>query len=39
MMKTRTGYLCALKLDVLSGAVLHETEQNFRLLLEGARGN
>jgi len=37
MMKTRIGYLCALKPDMKSGAVLHETGQHFRLLLEEAR--
>jgi small nuclear ribonucleoprotein (snRNP)-like protein len=37
MLKTRIGYLCALKLDMQSGAVLHETGQHFRLLLEEAR--
>lgn len=37
MMKTRISYLCALKLDVQSGAVLHETGQHFRLLLEETR--
>jgi hypothetical protein len=37
MMKTRISYLCALKLDVQSRAVLHETEQHFLLLLEETR--
>jgi hypothetical protein len=37
MMKTRIGYLCVLKPDMQSGAVLHETGQHFRLLLEEAR--
>jgi hypothetical protein len=37
MMRTKTGYLCALKPDMQSGAVLHETGQHFRLLLEEAR--
>jgi hypothetical protein len=33
MMKTKIDYLCALKLDMQSGAVLHETGQHLRLLL------
>jgi hypothetical protein len=37
MMKTRIGYLCTLKPDMQSGAVLHEIEKHFCLLLEEAR--
>jgi len=37
MMKTRIGYLCALKPDMHSGTVLHETGKYIRLLLEEAR--
>jgi len=37
MMKTRIDYLSALKLDMHSGAVLHETGRHCNLLLEEAK--